>query len=84
MPQKPESIAAKARKLCREFPDTPSRTLAKKLYAANVEHIASLNSARMAICAARSRPGFCTPARQGGLETGMPAKYQRAVDAATN
>src|SRR5688572_24891259 len=57
MADKPESIASLARKLCREFPDTPSRTLAKRLYAENKLQISTLNSARMAICAVRGAKG---------------------------
>jgi predicted phosphodiesterase len=57
MPQKPESIAAKARQLCREFPDTPTRALARKLYAANSEHITNLESARKAVLVVRGANG---------------------------
>jgi predicted phosphodiesterase len=57
MADKPPSIASLARKLCKEFPDTPSRTLAKRLYAENIERIASLNSARMTISTVRGNKG---------------------------
>jgi predicted phosphodiesterase len=57
MPQKPESIAAKARQLCREFPDTPTRTLAKRLYKENPIRITNLEAARKAVLAARGANG---------------------------
>jgi predicted phosphodiesterase len=57
MADKPPTIASLARKLCREFPDTPSRTLAKRLYAENNLRISTLHSARMAILEARGAKG---------------------------
>lgn len=46
-----------AEKLCREFPDTPNRTLAHKLYKDNVERFPNLDSARSAIRVVRGAIG---------------------------
>lgn len=46
-----------ARELCEKFPDTPTLTLARKLYDANKERFASLDSARSTVRTVRGNMG---------------------------
>lgn len=51
------TITSMAADLCRQFPNAPSRTLARRLYDENRERIASLDSARSAVRCARGAAG---------------------------
>src|SRR3990172_4305985 len=51
------TILEMAAQLCRDFPNVPSLTLAKRLYAENKEHIASIESARSSVRKARGNHG---------------------------
>jgi predicted phosphodiesterase len=57
MPQKPPTGKELAAKLCRKYPDTPTKTLARKLYDENKARFPSLEAARCAVRKARGNHG---------------------------
>lgn len=69
-----------AAKLCRKFPDTPSRTLARRLFNENKERFPNLESARKSILYVRGRNGKLTasfalvprPAQKAGWKPSCP------------
>jgi predicted phosphodiesterase len=88
MADKPPSIMSLARTLCRDFKDTPSRTLAKRLYAENPLRIANLEAARKAITTVRGAKGkrdrhkadpeCVRPHRQAGWKPECPPSLAEA------
>lgn len=77
MMRKPPTIYALATEICLQFPNAPSRTLARKLYNENKELISTLDAARDAIRRARGNHGkvlrkYATVRRPNGKSGWVP------------